>query len=79
MQNIDNLIQNVCDETGVLAELKISFDPVEGEWVCRIQEDGYDWLDDAGERYLVSRDFDLQTAMSKLNQLCARQPVAGAL
>jgi hypothetical protein len=79
MQNIDNLIQNVYDETGELAEIKISFDPVEGLWTCRVQEAGYDWLDDAGERYLVSRDFDLQTAMDCLNQLCARQPVAGAL
>jgi len=74
MQNIDNLIQTVYDETGELAELKVSFDPLEGLWICRVQENGYDWLDDAGERYLVARDFDLETAMTKLNQLCARQP-----
>ena len=79
MQNIDNLIQNVYDETGELAELKVKFDPLEGLWVCRIQENGYDWLDDAGERYLVSRDFDLETAMGKLNQLCARQTAASTL
>jgi hypothetical protein len=79
MQNIDNLIQNVYDETGELAELKVKFDPLAGEWVCRVQENGYDWLDDAGERYLVIRDFDLQTAMSKLNQLCARQTAASIL
>ena len=74
MQNIDNLIQQVYDENGALAELRVKFDTSAGEWVCRIQEDGYDWLDDAGERYLVARDFDLQTAMNKLDQLCARQP-----
>ena len=79
MKNIDNLIQNVYDETGELAEIKISFDPVEGLWVCRIQENGYDWLDDAGERYLVSRDFDLGTALEGLNQLCARQTAASIL
>lgn len=79
MQNIDNLIQNVYDETGILGELKVKFDPLEGEWICRIQEAGSDWLDDAGERYLVRRDFDLQTAMSKLNQLCARQTAASIL
>ena len=79
MQNIDNLIQNVYDETGELAELKVKFDPLEGLWVCRIQENGYDWLDDAGERYLVARDFDLAEAFNKLNQLCARQPTAVTL
>jgi len=79
VQNIDNLIQNVYDETGELAEIKISFDPISGLWCCRVQEAGYDWLDDTGERYLVSRDFDLQTAMSNLNQLCARQSVANTL
>ena len=79
MQNIDNLIQNVYDETGELAELKISFDPAEGLWTCRVQENGYDWLDDAGERYLVSRDFDLGTALEGLNQLCARQSAASIL
>jgi hypothetical protein len=79
MRNIDNLIQNVYDETGVMGEIQITFDPVEGEWHCRIVEDRMVWLDDAGERYLFTRDFDLATAMQRLDQLCARQPAASIL
>ena len=75
MRNIDNLLQTVYDETGVMGEIQITFDPVEGEWHCRIVEDRMVWLDAAGEQYLFTRDFDLETAMQRLDQLCARQPV----
>jgi predicted RNA-binding protein with PUA domain len=71
MRNIDNLLQTVYDETGVMGDIQITFDPVEDRWRCRIQEEGMVWLDDAGERYLSASDHDLDSAMRALDQLCA--------
>lgn len=79
MRNIDNLIQTVYDETGIMGEIQITFDPVEGEWHCRIVEDRMVWLDADGERYLFTRDFDLESAMQRLDQLCARHAAARSL
>ena len=79
MQNIDNLIQNVYDETGVWGEIRITFDMAEDRWRCRIMEAGLVWLDDAGERYLSASHYDLESAMRELDQLCARQAAASIL
>lgn len=79
MQNIDNLIQTVYDETGILGDITVSFDRCLLVWTCSVGEQASVWLADDGDRYLSSTDSRLQTAMAGLNQLCARQAAGGVL
>ena len=79
MQNLDRLIRTVYDETGILGDITVSFDRCLLVWTCSVGEQGSVWLATDGDRYLSYTDTDLMDAWLGLDQLCARQPVAGAL